>query len=339
MVYKIGWRTLTYLDKRRANWEGTGARPLRTDIWYPAVDSAEEADIFLGPPNAALFKAGRAAREAELFPAPFPLVLLSHGTGGAALQLGWLAGGLAAHGYLVAGVNHHGNNALEPYRVQAFLQPWERALYLSVVLNLLLDDKMFGPLINRQQIGAAGFSLGGYTVIALAGGVLDALQAVYQDTKRDLLQDMPPEFSDPATLVAQLKALLENDTNHKQSYQDRRIRCVFAIAPALGEAFTPAGLASIEIPVKIVVGEADSLAPATTNASRYACMIKQAELTILEGHVGHYTFLGEGTEVGKQAMPDLCLDAPGIDRAAIHQQVSSMAMEFFDNHLDVKQLQ
>ena len=133
-----------------------------------------------------------------------------------------------------------------------------------------------------------------------------------------------------------LKALFVNDTNHKQSYQDKRIRCVFAIAPVLGEAFTPEGLASVEIPVKIVVGETDTLAPATTNAMRYARLIKQAELTILDGQVAHYTFLGEGTEIGKQTAPDLCLDAPGIDRAAIHQKVSKWAKDFFDNHLAVK---
>ena len=31
-----------------------------------------------------------------------PLLLLSHGTGGSAMSLGWLARGLAAQGYLVA---------------------------------------------------------------------------------------------------------------------------------------------------------------------------------------------------------------------------------------------
>jgi predicted dienelactone hydrolase len=310
---------------------------LLTNIWYPAVDRANEADILLGPPDAPLFKAGRAARDAELAPAVFPLVMLSHGTGGAAFQMGWLAGFLAARGYIVAGVNHHGNTALEPYTAQGFVMVWERAKDVSAVLDQLLDDKVFGSRINRQQIGAAGFSLGGYTVIALAGGVLDALRDVYHDPQRELTRDIPPEFPDPPALVAQIKALLENDTNHKKSYQDQRIRCAFAIAPVLGEAFTPAGLAPIEIPVRIVVGEADTLAPATTNAARFASLTKQAELTILDGRVAHYTFLGEGTEMGRHVAPDLCLDAPGIDRAAIHQKVGELAIQFFAHSFSVRQ--
>lgn len=51
----------------------------------------------------------------------FPVVLLSHGTGGTAASLGWLAHGLAAAGYVVLGVDHHGNTASEPYRAEGFL--------------------------------------------------------------------------------------------------------------------------------------------------------------------------------------------------------------------------
>jgi predicted dienelactone hydrolase len=215
----------------------------------------------------------------------------------------------------VAGVNHHGNTALEPYTAQGFLLWWERAKDLSAVLPQLLEDATFGPQINRQHIGAAGFSLGGATVIALAGGMVDpqAFRAVYQDPERDILREVPPEFPDPPALVALLKTLLASDMGGPQSYRDPRIRCVFAIAPVLGEAFTPDGLGAIEIPVKIVVGEADRLAPAAANAARFASLIQGAELTILDGQVAHYTFLGEGTEIGKQVLPDLCLDAPGVD--------------------------
>jgi predicted dienelactone hydrolase len=106
-------------------------------------------------------------------------------------------------------------------------------------------------------------------------------------------------YPDASALVTLFKSLVENDTNHKQSYRDERVRCVFAIAPVLAEAFTPAGLAPIETPVKIVVGEADTFAPARTNAMRFASLIQRAELTLLEGQVAHYTFLGEGTEIGK----------------------------------------
>ena len=83
----------------------------------------------------------------------------------------WLGHYLAARGYIVAAVNHHGNTAAEKQRAaQGFLLYWERAKDLTVVLDKLFADPFFGPRIDRDRIGAAGFSLGGYTVISVAGG-------------------------------------------------------------------------------------------------------------------------------------------------------------------------
>lgn len=338
MAYKVGWRTLHYCDKSRINWEGTAPRPLLTDIWYPATDDSECREIYLGPTEAPLFKAGYAARDAEIAPGVFPLVLLSHGTGGAALQLGWLASVLAAQGYTVAGVNHHGNNALEPYVAKGFLYWWERAADVSALLTQLLEDEFWGEHIDEGRIGAAGFSLGASTVIALAGGEIDvpAFRAVYHKSDRDLMREIPPEFPDPHAFLALLKTLLKDDTVRLRSYRDERIRCIFAIAPVLGEAFTPAGLEPIDIPVDIVVGEADTLAPAANNASRFASLIKNAGLNIFSGQVGHYVFLGEATEIGREAAPLFCMDPPGVERAALHRKTSDMARDFFGRSFDAR---
>jgi predicted dienelactone hydrolase len=281
------------------------------------------------------FNACKAARDAELVfaPASFPLVLLSHGTGGMSLQLGWLASHLASQGYIVAGINHHGNNALEPYTIQGFLRYWERAKDLTTVLNLLLVDPNIGPRINPAQIGAAGFSLGGYTTIAIAGGITNIrlLIKAYQDSERDLSKEVP-EFPNPAALVEEFKSLDRYASVADASYRDYRVKSIFAIAPALGEAFSPEGLSPIVIPVKIIVGEEDRTAPAAANASYLAKHITGAELTILE-KVGHYTFLGEATETGKRELPTFCLDAPGVSRVCTHRIVSAWARDFFEKHL------
>ena len=119
----------------------------------------------------------------------------------------------------------------------------------------------------------------------------------------------------------------------RDSYRDPRIRAVFAIAPAVGQAFTPESLQKITIPVAIVVGRADHIAPVANNAQFFATNIRNAKLTILPGHVGHYTFLDVGTEAGKKQLPQLFVDNPGIDREAVHNQVGQMAAEFFDKEL------
>src|SRR5208282_5190288 len=73
---------------RGHNWRGTDDHTLNGIIWYPAEDSAGEKDQYIGPPDAPLFYAGRAAKDATLAPSfgKFPLIALSHGTGGSAIS-------------------------------------------------------------------------------------------------------------------------------------------------------------------------------------------------------------------------------------------------------------
>ena len=82
------------------NWRGADDHTLSGIIWYPAEDSdLGEKDQYIGLADAPLFYAGRAAKDATSSPqhsAKFPLVALSHGTGGSALQMAWLGTHLAA---------------------------------------------------------------------------------------------------------------------------------------------------------------------------------------------------------------------------------------------------
>jgi predicted dienelactone hydrolase len=101
----------------------------------------------------------------------------------------------------------------------------------------------------------------------------------------------------------------------------------------VARAFTPESLQRITIPVAIVAGDGDHIAPPTDNAQFFATNIRNAKLTILPGGVGHYTFLDVGTEAGRKQLPQLFVDNPGVDREAVHDQVGQMAAEFFDKEL------
>jgi predicted dienelactone hydrolase len=267
---------------------------------------------------------------------------MSHGTGGSAVQMMWLGYYFASRGYLVAAVNHHGNTAAERQpTAQGFLLYWERARDLSVLLDKLLADPFFGPRIDHDRIGAAGFSLGGYTVISVAGGQFSPAQfaSFCRSPQRDFTCEPQPEFPDAPKLFAELRktnpptsesmVVGESLRHAGDSYRDRRIKRVFAIAPALGSGFTRRGLATIHIPVSIVVGQADKVTPPRTNAQRYARFIKGAKLTILRGAIGHYTFLAECNAHGRSVL-DICRDGASINRAQVHQQVAQLAFEFFE---------
>ena len=336
-LHSVGFSLRQFSAPADYNWRGSDERTLGGIIWYPAEDSTGEKDQYIGPPNAPLFFAGRAAKDATLAPAfnKFPLIALSHGTGGSALQMAWLGNYLASRGYIVAAVNHPGNNAVTGYTTQGFIEGWERAKDISTVIGDMLADPRFGSKIDPVRIGAAGFSYGGFTMMELAGATADVNRILaWCDEPKGACN--PPEMPD---LMEKFKAIkhqpdVQRALQHaSDSYRDPRIRAVFAIAPAVARAFTPASLQKIAIPVEIVAGTADSIAPPAENAQFFASNIRTARLTILPGGVGHYTFLDVGTEAGKKQLSQFFVDNPGVDRQAVHKQVAEMAAEFFGKEL------
>ena len=337
ILHSVGFSTRQFPAPEDYNWRGSDDRTLSGIVWYPAEDSAGEKEQYIGPPEAPLFYAGRAAKDATLAPSfgKFPLVALSHGTGGSALQMAWLGTYLAARGYIVVAVNHPGNNAVTGYTAQGFIEGWERARDISTVISDMLADPRFGAKIDSDRIGAAGFSYGGFTMMELAGARTD-LNRILAGCDEQKGACNPPEMPD---LMEKFKAIKQQPGVQQSlqrsgdSYRDPRIRAVFAIAPAVARAFAPDSLQKIAIPAEIVAGAADPIAPPAENAQYFAANIKGAKLTILPGGIGHYTFLDVGTDAGKKQLPGFFVDNPGIDREAVHKQVAGMAAQFFEKEL------
>lgn len=335
--FRVGSAFRKFAPTEPYNWRGAKTRALLATVWYPAVASAVEKPIEI-PGMSRLFVIGSAAQDATLASAParFPMIVLSHGTGGSAMQMAWLGTALAAKGYIAVAVNHPGNNATEAYTAQGFSTWWERARDLSVVIDSMLADPTFRARIDAKRIGAAGFSLGGYTMIEIAGGITNpqAFLDFCASPRADLICKSPPEFP---TLVEDFKKLSATDAEFQaalrhagDSYRDARVRAVFAIAPALGPAFSAASLAKIDIPVDIVAGQVDTNVPIESSAKYFAASIPGSELTIFPGNVAHYTFLDSCTEADRKTLPNLCTDGEGVDRDAIHAKTSGLAVEFFN---------
>jgi len=334
--FRVGMAFRSFAPPEPYNWRGAKTHALLTTIWYPAMGSAVEQPLQIA--GLTIFTLGNVAQNASVptTPAKFPLILLSHGTGGTALSLAWFGTALAARGYIVAGVNHPGNNAAEPYTVEGFSTWWERARDLSEVLDALLKDSTFGTRIDANRIGTAGFSLGGYTMIEIAGGITDpaAFMDFCASPKADGLCRSPPEFptlfEDFQKLTKEKPEFLRHASDY---YRDPRVRGVFAIAPALGPAFRPASLTKISVPVEIVAGEGDTNVPVGSGAKYLAANIPGAKLLIYPGLVGHYVFLDSCTEQGRKSAPILCNDAASVDRDAIHSQTVNSALQFFSHVL------
>ncbi len=333
----VGLTSRSFVPAADYNWRGAHTHALVTDIWYPAAAGTKMAAVTVGPADDPQFTLGEWASNATPADGRFPLVVLSHGTGGSARIMSWLAVGLASRGYVVAAVNHPGNTALEEYTAEGFLVWWERARDLSTAIDFVLRDEALSKMIDRQRIGAAGFSLGGYTMFEIAGARTDP--SLFLDYCRSAGAEGcadPPEFPNLFARWKELEATSPSlQAAMKQagdSYRDARVRAAFAIAPALGPAFTADSLKAISIPIQIVAGEADEIVPVAANARRLAETTPGAALTLIPG-AGHYTFLATCTDAGRRDRPQLCTDGAGVNREAVHQRTVEQAASFFDRTL------
>jgi predicted dienelactone hydrolase len=340
--FKVGVTSRVFHPKAQRNWRGSEHHELDVTVWYPAAENTVETPQGIGPPDAPLFEAGSAAPHAAFAPAldKWPLILLSHGTGGSGMQLAWLGTALARAGYIAVAVNHPGNNATEPYTAEGFILWWERATDLSEVLDGMLADEEFGPRIDDSRVGAAGFSIGGYTVLALGGARTDISVMIDLCTKHpETMTCHVPEMKNMASpeqmLAAVRKTSGESLARSDESYRDPRVKAIFAIAPAVGMTLTPESLHAMRLPVEVVVGSADPIAPAKDNADLVRAHVRGARETVLP-NAAHYTFLDTCTAAGKQQLGVYCADPAGVDRDAVHAQVDALAVKFFDHALKVR---
>jgi predicted dienelactone hydrolase len=114
----------------------------------------------------------------------FPVIVFSHGFLGCGTQSSFLTEALAHAGYFVLAPNHHdarcggGTPIGFPQLQQSFVKPdaWSEATYqdratdVRAVLDAALASKSFeGVRVDRDRVALAGHSLGGYTVLGLAG--------------------------------------------------------------------------------------------------------------------------------------------------------------------------
>jgi predicted dienelactone hydrolase len=118
------------------------------------------------------------------------------------------------------------------------------------------------------------------------------------------------------------------------SLNDKRIKSVFVMSPAIGQTFpTKENFKGVSVPVYIVAAGGDQVAPLKTNAAHYAAMIGTSQYKIVGPEAGHYVFLNEATDGLKNEAPLFFTDPPGVDRKLIHEQVLKLAIDHFKKEL------
>jgi predicted dienelactone hydrolase len=195
-----------------------------------------------------------------------PVIVFSHGFGSVRTDLRYLAEHLASHGYVVAALEHPGSNETSSKVVskgknrlvapQEFL---DRPRDISFILDELaqLNQTANNPLQGKlatNNVMVVGYSFGGGTALALAGGELQ-IENLKQSCQRKLGKTNLSE-----SLQCAGQALPE------KTYQlrDARIKQAIALNPTTSLMFGETGLTKVQIPTLILSSSADKITPALT---------------------------------------------------------------------------
>ncbi|MDB5267738.1 MAG: alpha/beta hydrolase [Hymenobacter sp.] len=234
------------------------------------------------------------ALDAPINPGPFPLVLISHGTGGTPLTHRLLAHFMACHGFVVGLPRHHANHRDDNSWHNTSDNLVSRPHHLSLAIDGLLAE--FGAVLRPDWVGLIGHSLGGYTALALAGG-------------------QPGTATEPPQPIPVVP--------------DARVRALVLLAPATVWYRAAEALRNVRLPILLMMGEKDEWTP-----DFHAQIVlngvadrQQVQHRIIE-NAGHYSFFSPfPPERTGPAFPP-SQDPPGFDRMQFQVEMQAEILQF-----------
>ncbi len=284
-------------------------------IWYPCAAAPQR--VPLGSLTVQFIDSLQGVKDCPLAGTKLPLVIVSHGRGG------WFAGhddvavALADAGFVVAAINHSGDNGNDRSQSESLSLLASRPADAIRLLDFMLDGWKDRAAIDRAKIGFFGFSAGAYTGLVLAGANPDfrKIASYCPESRRSLDCELFRSGGIPSDLP-----------------HEPRIRAAALADTARNDLFTQEGLAAIRIPLLIWRSELGGGGVDPKNSALTARSLP-GKPDIHTVPAGHFAFLPPCTPQFAENLPRLCTDPPGFDRTAFHRDFDASIVGFFREHL------
>jgi predicted dienelactone hydrolase len=240
--YEVGQKDFSLRDETRK-------RQLSTYVWYPTTVKANPAKDRRGP-----FLPVVATKDAPIARglSKFPVVLLSHGSGGKADKLFWLTSYLVRHGVIVIAIDHPGNMTGDN-SADGMMRVWERAKDLTFALDHLLQKSDFRAYLDITKLAATGHSAGGATVLLLAGARLSSTRFISPVPFCEGSKD--PYFAGICNELKTLDLKKYSQKTVEDDYSDPRVKAIVGLDPGMAQSFEPNSLKNLKIKAMLLIAD------------------------------------------------------------------------------------
>lgn len=258
-------------------------------IQYPTLHSPQPTSF--GPYTMEV------AVDSEIANGKFPLIVISHGNGGSHLLYRTISTRLAKSGYIVAMPEHFGNNRNNNELENTIANLINRPKHISLTIDSILLDSRFGKFILSNKIAVIGHSMGGYTALALAGGI-------------------------PWTQEAE----------RVETSSDARVKAIVLMAPGAGWFMN--SLSKVTIPILLYGAEHDPITPEWNAEIVRNGVPDPSQVTYhFVPNAGHFSFLSPFPAAMKNPNFRPSTDPEGFDREKFHEELPKEILEFLNDTL------
>ena len=307
-------------------------RGLTVEVWYPADLAGGEPggkyEAITRNPQITATLRGRASRNADALvgAGPYPLIIISHGYPGNRYLLSHTGENLASKGYIVASIDHKESTYEDQQSIASTLynRPIDQRTVLNSMAALSEDiESPFYSLVDSENTGIIGYSMGGYGLVNNLGG----------------------GFSEQSVngFISPPNGLLETHSTNSPNFRDRldvRIKAGLLVAPwGMNAGFwTETDLAGITVPSFYIAGDQDTVAGYDNGTKKIYEGAVNSERYLL-------TYLGAGHNAGAPISLPMELDNEENAEPATHYRddnwdnvemnniMDHFATIWFDKHL------
>jgi predicted dienelactone hydrolase len=200
----------------------------------------------------------------------------------------------------------------------------DRPRQVSRVIDHMLSSWDGRAAIDPQPVGVFGFSSGGFTTLAIIGGVPDFTKI------GPMCRQYPGDFACQLLAKSESPAVAPATV----AVADARVKAAVVAAPALGFTFSPDGLKNVKVPVQLWRAENDVIVPHPRYAEAVRLALSEAPDYHVVPNAGHYNFLAPCSDALASLAPAICMSSTGFDRAAFHVGFDSEVVKFFRKTLE-----